>query len=357
MEASSVLEAVGAGIQLSPNAWSVLAGLGLEESLIAVSSFPERIRMADGISGRSLVDLPLGHRIKSRFGNPYAVVHRGDLQAVLLDKIAEMTDVEVRLSSPVIGYRATQQGVVVELEGRKSESGGLLVGADGVRSALRTLAVGEDTQEFSGKTAWRAMIPAREIGDTSMLQDTHIWLSPDCHLVSYPVRGSSYLNLILILPGTISDSAESPNNHLLNRASLKAPKALDLLACARNWTGWPMYTVRAPIRMTGDKLALIGDAAHAMLPFAAQGAAMAIEDAAVLARCLSGETDAKTALARYQMRRAARVERVMRFARSNGRIYHLPFPLSIARNLGMRMLPASRLMQRQAWIYGWNAPS
>lgn len=356
-EASDRLEPIGAGLQLSPNAWSVCRELGLEAALEAACSFPQSICIADGKSGRTLGVLPLGSEFRKRFGSPYAVVHRGDLQEILLHQLAGLSNVTLTLASPIDNYAVTGGGIEVTMNSVSVDSGRVLVAADGVKSRLRETITHQQLQTYSGKTAWRALVPAERIENPAFLKNTHVWLSRHCHLVSYPIRKESFLNLVLILPGGPADAQHASVADLPYHSRIEADDAVGLLGLAESWAGWPIYSLGQKAIMKGPNLAFVGDAAHAMLPFAAQGAAMAIEDAMVLQQCISEATDTQLALNRYAQTRKSRNEAVMRFARANGRIYHLPFPLSLARNIAMRLMSGKTMMRRQAWIYGWQPQS
>ncbi len=362
LEAAQQLEAVGAGIQLSPNAARVLIELGLGDRLAPHVVTPGAIRVLQARSGREIVRIPLQDAVL-RYGAPYWVVHRGDLQCALLDEIHGASDLVVRLGISVVNHIAhadagvtvlakTTSGVLIEEHGRA------LVGADGLWSAVRqSLGLGQ-APRFRLRTAWRTMVPAERVAAEWLQPLTILWLGPDAHLVHYPLRNGGAINVVAIVRDDAELrgwSAAGARGALLARFAHWHPTAAAILSAAENWQGWSLYDL-PPLPCWGSgAVTLLGDAAHAMLPFLAQGGAMAIEDAAVLADELarSGD-DAPRALRAYESRRQARTARAVRESARNGRIYHLKGPLAVARNLVMRSLGSERLLHHYDWLYEWR---
>ena len=348
---------LGAGLQLSPNAMHVLKALGLEKRIDQAASAPESIEIENAVLGHKLVSLPLGKSIKEKFGAPYNLIHRADLQDILFNACNNHPNIEVRFSSEVIEMAPHGRGVTVMLnekgETNELQASGLIV-ADGVWSKLRTEVIGLDAPEYSGKIAWRALVPF-ERGKTE--NRTRVWFGPKSHVVSYPVRNGAFQNLVIITGGPESTGKETVSadaNEL--KMLFKGWKGdfLPMLDRKTKWTGWPLYEVKTPNRMAYGTVALIGDAAHAMLPFAAQGAAMAIEDAAVLATQITVCETVEEAFRTYEKLRVPRVSRVAKTARANGRIYHMSGIRADVRDLGMWLMPTRFLSARQNWIYGWR---
>ncbi|MEM7069418.1 MAG: FAD-dependent monooxygenase [Pseudomonadota bacterium] len=357
VEKAEKLEAIGAGLQISPNAYKVLASLGLKEELDTVSTFPEAIHVQSGSSGKRITSIPLGDTVNDKFGAPYCVVHRGDLQRILLDACKRSKLVEIRYAAEIANVSDDGDGVKVRLStGTNSISANALVVADGVWSKLRMSLLDAPPPVYTGKTAWRTMFKAEQISDKGLLRDTHIWLAPNSHLVTYPVRDSSALNVILICTRGLLNTEirqSHDNAELANHLNKFGGAIRELPASKTNWNAWPIYETPKPIQMARGRIAMIGDAAHSMLPFAAQGAGMAIEDAQILPNCLEN-APATEAFHHFAKLRTARVERVVKLARNNGRIYHMSPPLSFCRDIAMKMLPSSGLLKRQAWIYSWK---
>jgi len=368
-EGAEGFETVGAGLQISPNAFRIIAELGLDQQLKLVATGPGGIRVRSGKTGAELVTIPLGGHAFQRYGAPYLVVHRADLQQVLAAAANDHPDIKLHMGSRLEDGALHPNGAtgLVYSRGRMQEfSGSALIAADGVWSDIRKRLVGAPGPEFSGLTAWRGLVPAAALSGSQDFENVQLFLAANAHAVAYPVRGGRYLNLVAI---TRHPRREEPPGrgwaHEANPGELT--KMLDgwcdevqsLVAHRTRWTKWPLFSAPALQSWAFGNLALIGDAAHAMLPFAAQGAAMAIEDAAVLARtmrpALAGTASVETCLADYSKRRMERVERARRLAVANQRIYHLPELLTRFRDLGMWALGGKRLLARQDWLYGWRA--
>jgi salicylate hydroxylase len=358
------LEETGAGVQLSPNATRVLDRLGLRERLLASVVAPDAvvIRMAQGAV---LARLPLGPAAETRYGAPYWMIHRGDLQAALLGAALAHPDITVTLSAAVDGHATHADGVAVQVrrgEAPEEVRAAALIGADGLWSRVRALAGATDAARFARRAAWRALVPADAVSPTFRTPTIHLWLGHGSHLVHYPVKGGAMINIVAI--GDDAQPSEgwstaAAADDVLRRFAPGAWTGLarDLLALPERWLKWPLYD-RPPRPHRGrGAVTLLGDAAHPMLPFLAQGAAMAIEDAAVLADALAAApNDTVAALRRYEAMRGPRVARVQRAARRNDTAYHLPWPASAARDLVMRLLGDDRLLAHYDWIYGWGAP-
>ena len=360
LEQAARLEETGAGIQLSPNATRVLFDLGLGERLRPLAVAPEAIRVVNGASGRDIVRVPLGAAAESRYGAPYWVIHRADLQAVLAITIAENPDVTLRLGTRVEDFAVHQHGLTVEArdaQGLRDEQGIALIGADGLWSTLRTRLGERRAPRFARRTAWRAVVPAARLTDEFREQVTGLWLGRNAHLVHYPVKGGREINIVAIVrddwhePGW---SAPGRQGELAARFAGFAPQARALIAVPERWQKWALFD-RPPGRPRAKgPVTLLGDAAHPMLPFLAQGGAMAIEDAAVLAQCLARDEDIARALRAYEHARRARVARAQREARRNAWRYHLAGPLGFARNAVLAAMGGEKLLRRYDWLYGWT---
>jgi salicylate hydroxylase len=356
------LEATGAGIQLSPNATRVLIGLGLRERLTPTVVAPEAviIKTADD---HEIARLPLGAGAETRYGAPYWMIHRGDLQAALLDAALAHHDIALTLGAAIDDCATHANGVTVQaLRGRRMEEthAGALIGADGLWSRVRALIGETDAARFARRTAWRALVPAEAVAPAFRAPAVHLWLGRGSHLVHYPVKAGAMINIVAIAgdaqPSTGWSTAATPDEVLarFSRRSWAAP-ARDLLALPAQWLKWPLYD-RPPLRHPGRGAeTLLGDAAHPMLPFLAQGAAMAIEDAAVLAAALAATPDdPPAALRRYEQARGPRTTRAWRAARRNDVIYHLGWPAAAIRDLAMGRMGNDRLLAHFDWIYDWK---
>ena len=360
LEQAARLEETGAGIQLSPNATRVLFDLGLGERLRPLAVVPEAIRIVNGASGRDIARVPLGETATQRYGAPYWVIHRADLQAVLAITIAENPGVTLRLGTHVEDFAIHPHGVTVQArdaQGQRDEQGIALIGADGLWSTLRTRLGERRGPRFAQRTAWRAVVPAARLTDEFREGVTGLWLGHDAHLVHYPIKGNREINIVAIMRDDWHEegwSAPGQPGELAARFAGFAPQARALIAVPDRWQKWALFDRPSGHPRTGEPVTLLGDAAHPMLPFLAQGGAMAIEDAAVLARCLGRDEDIAGALRTYERARRARVARAQREARRNAWRYHLAGPLGMARNIFLAAMGGEKLLRRYDWLYGWR---
>lgn len=356
------LEETGAGLQLSPNVTRILIALGLGDRLERLVVPIDAIRVRSQ-RNRPIVDIPLGQEAELQFGSPYWVIHRADLQTTLLEAAQAHPDIAIELDRPVDSFVSHADGVTVRCgrDGTMIERHGIaLIGADGVWSTLRERLGTETPPRFAGRTAWRATLPARMLDPEYRQRTVHLWLGGNTHLVAYPVKGGEAVNLVAIAKddtATLGWSTKSARAEVLAHFSrwFWSQDVRDILALPEGWLRWPLYD-HAPLSAWGSgRMTLLGDAAHPMLPFLAQGAGMAIEDGFVLADCLAeGHDDVEAALRRYEGLRAPRTARVQRGARLNDTLYHFRWPASLVRNLALRAMGGKRLLGRYDWIYDWR---
>ena len=359
LEAAPRLEEAGAGLQLSPNASRVLLALGLGEALREHVVVPSGVTVRRARSGRDIVSIPFD---PAADGAPYWLIHRADLQSVLLAAVAAEPSIVLRLGTELRGYSLDGPVVTVAARTRSgvmlAEIAGALIGADGLRSTVRRSLDPAAMPRFARRSAWRALVPAIELAPAWRQGTVRLWLGANAHLVHYPVRGGAFVNIVAVLadPQPHSGWTEPGTaDELTARFRRWSPAARELLAAPSAWQRWSLYDLPALPAWGQGPLTLLGDAAHAMLPFMAQGAAMAIEDAAVLAACVAQASgDIPAALRRYESIRQPRTHAVARAAARTGTLYHLRGPLAAARNLGMRMLGGARLAERQRWVYDWR---
>ncbi len=335
-EKAEAFDEVGAGLQLSPNAMGILRKLGLEPALRVAAIEPEGISIRDGRSDRQIARLPLGEQARSRYDAPYFVIHRADLQKVLVDACNANDRIEIALGRT--------------MDVRPSD--GVLIAADGVHSEWRAQLRQKSHKKFSGYVAWRTTIPS----DGQDVTNARVWMGPNAHVVSYPIRSGRERNFVVLARAEDPRPIRSDPQKKLLEALQGWNSALQAtLLQHEGWTPWPLFTVDPRDPWVNENIALVGDAAHAMLPFLAQGAAMAIEDAWVLSQMLTGSSQLDQALARYEMARKARVTRVWDEAARNGAIYHMGGPLALARNTVLRSLSGGALLRRYDWLYKWQA--
>jgi salicylate hydroxylase len=361
-ERAAVLEEFGAGLQLAPNATRVLARLDALEAVRRFALAPRAIRILRGRDDALISTLPL-HAAEARWGAPYLVIHRADLQRALVERIAREPGVALTLGAEVGGFAGDEAGVTIGVKrgpvGVK-ERGEALIGADGLRSIVRErLGLGaRDAAAFSGRVAFRATVEAGRVPERLLKPEITLRLGARAHFVHYPLRDGAAVNIVAVIEGGgRKDESDHPWDGVADRASLErvfadwSAETRALIADAQ-WRAWPIAD-RPPIaRFAAGRIALLGDAAHPMAPFLAQGAAQAIEDAGVLADCLAATASAPEALDAYSGRRAPRAGRVQRAAKAQAGLYHLAGPLALARDIAMRALGPERLLRRYDWLYG-----
>jgi salicylate hydroxylase len=363
IEQSPVLEETGAGIQLSPNASRILIGLGLRDRLEPMVVNPDAIRVMSGSSGREITRIPLGLAAERRYGAPFWTVHRGDLQAALADTARSALDVTVKLGIRFDDFATHSNGITVQgYRGRQTvdERGAALIGADGIWSAVGDRLKLQRKPAFAHRTAWRALVPSESLPLHFRSDMVNLWLGQDAHLVLYPVKGGRLINMVGIVNDEWNEtgwSAAGDRNEILRHFGRFswADSVRTLLAIPEQWLKWALYDRMAPFAGGTGPVSLIGDAAHPMLPFLAQGAGMAIEDAVVLADSMKAYPGAPEAgLRAYEKARRARTERAQQTSRKQGKLYGQTGPEALVRNLGMKLLGGERLLSRYDWVYNWQ---
>jgi salicylate hydroxylase len=360
MEQRTSLTEPGAGIQLSPNASRVLVDLGLGRAVARRAVEPDHLAVHKLGSGRRLAEMPLGRAMRSRYGAPYWVVLRADLHTVLLDAVRSAPNIRLRIGKKVLQVDDGPEGTEVTIAGDRGQEvmrTGLVVGADGLWSTIRA-SIAPSAPRFRGYVAWRATIPHGNAPAELQANETRLWLGQDAHVVHYPVAAGKELNVVIVVAakepaGGWPASGEAAQ--LLRRLRGAAPPLRKLVEAAPEWRLWPLHDLDALPRWSGRNTVLIGDAAHPVLPFLAQGGALAIEDAATLtAELARKDTTLPVALAAFEKARKPRATRVQNAARANGRIYHLPWPLALARDAALRRMGPERFAARYEWLYGWQ---
>ena len=356
------LEETGAGIQLSPNATRILIGLGLGDRLRETAVAPSAVRVLDGETAREIARLPLAD-CEERYGAPYWAMHRGDLQAALIAACRENPDISLELGARVETFASHPNGVTVKAMRGPSAvdaQGAALIGADGIWSTVRN-GIEEPTQpKFAKRVAWRALVPAEMAAPAMRAPEITLWLGRKGHIAHYPVQSGRTINVVAIAADTWTDtgwSTESTPTELMARfpSGVWSRHVRDLLGIPERWLKWALAERAASKRWGRDQITLLGDAVHPMLPFLAQGAAMAIEDAHVLANRLSENPEnLPQAMRVYEADRRPRTAKIQRAARSNGKIYQYSGPDAAARNLVMQMLGGTRIRNRYDWVYNWR---
>lgn len=361
LEQAAAFSEVGAGIQLGPNATSILRGWGLlEGELASLVGRPQWLRVRDAVDGRELAALQVG-AFEQRYGAPYFTVHRADLQDALLQTVRQ-DGVRLHTGTRVEGVREAASAVEVQTATGAQMEADVLVAADGLWSRVREQVLADGTPRFTGHLAYRGLARQADLPAHLRSNDITAWLGPRMHLVCYPVRGGESLNVVCITEGRVKGDPRGWDHEAVV-ADLHAvvdhacPTLRELVHAVPAWRLWGLNG-RAPVsaadQMARGRIALLGDAAHPMLPYLAQGAGMAIEDAAQLQRALTGVTDnvvdVPTALQRYALGRWQRCARVQKRSLRNGTIFHANGPLRWGRDLSMRLL-GEKLLDLP-WLYG-----
>ena len=357
LERSHFAEETGAGIQLGPNATRAVQALGAREAIEPLGFRPEAIVIYDGVSGDRLTSVPLGSAIEQRFGAPYLTLRRTDLHAALRAALAGLGTVTLKPGFELAAID-TQAGnrIIARAKDGSEAKGACLIGADGVWSGLRAIVSPAASLRFAGATAWRAQVPRDTLPAPFADPIVGLWLGPRTHLVHYPVGGGADLNVVAVTEDGASrqgwSQSGSASDVIASFARWTKP-AKDLLERVEGWRGWSLYRLTGLKSWSAGPITLLGDAAHPVLPYLAQGAALAIEDAVVLAACLADEPgNPASAFRRYEELRRPRAARVQRTARRFGLLYHLGSPWAEARNLILARRREANALRRFDWLYG-----
>ncbi|MET0157067.1 MAG: FAD-dependent monooxygenase [Methyloceanibacter sp.] len=355
LERSHFAEETGAGIQLGPNGTRALRALGALDAIGGDAFRPEAIVIHDGVTGRKLIAMPLGAAAEERYGAPYLTLRRADLHAALRAALAGETGAALRTGFELSAIDTQGGDNVVARGADGSEANGVcLIGADGLWSALRArISPGADLR-FAGATAWRTQIPRATLPARFAEPVVGLWIGPRAHLVHYPVGGGADLNVVAVTMGGSGRQGWSQPGDAASLLASFAPwtrEAKSLLERADAWRGWSLYRLTGLEHWSAGPLTLLGDAAHPVLPYLAQGAALAIEDGLALAACLASAPDPASAFRRYEDLRRPRATRVQRASRSFGFLYHLGGPLAAARNFILARRREETALRRFDWLY------
>lgn len=352
----------GAGIQIGPNGTRILQDLGIAEFLASKVASPDELIVHDGATGRELARLPLGSWLAKRHGAPYWTAHRRDLHIALRTRAESDARITLSRGAEILSCANEPDGIsAVDSKGEVSRAS-LFVAADGLWSMLRRQISGStENPKPIGKAAFRSVIDARHLPTGLAQNAVHIWLSSGAHAVHYPVNGGRDIALVVIADNSsLSEDWNAPAvadavNHKIENF---APALRALVGSTNDWRQWSLCRLPPLARWTSGRTVLLGDAAHPMLPFLAQGAVMALEDAATLAANIaSSRGDLAAALHSYEQLRRPRVTRVAEASLRNGRIYHMRGPAALARNAMMKLGSPTRIMAGFDWLYGWTSKS
>ncbi len=359
LERAPAFAEVGAGVQMGPNVTRLLRGWGLEPALRQLAAFPDALQVRSAASGAALGCLPLGDAMQVRYGAPYATLHRADLHQLLLSAV-QQSGVQLHLGQSLASFSQTANGVQVKTAEGLALEGQALIGADGLWSRVRQLLLNDGAPRPTGHLAYRALVAQAQLPERLRSQQVTVWLGPNLHVVQYPVRGGQWLNVVAIVHGAVPDAGRLEDwDHSTHARGLRATLAgscsplQDLVAAVADWRLWVLCD-RPPMQgahqHASGLVALLGDAAHPMRPYLAQGAGMAIEDAACLQQVLALPDMAMAQqLQHYAQQRWQRNARVQARALRNGQIFHAGGPVRWGRDMAMRLL-GQRLLDLP-WLY------
>lgn len=359
LEQAPELAEVGAGVQLSPNATRVLDRLGLLPAVEALAFEPQAAEVREAAGGRLLLRQALGAQARARWGAPYLHVHRADLQAVLVEAVRARPDCELQLGAKVAAVEPARDRVEAVLADGRRVGGDALVGCDGLHSVVREALWGRERPRFTRQTAWRGLVETSRLPPGLIPPVAAVWTGPGRHFVHYYVRGGALVNFVGVVeraePTDESWSRRGDPAELAAAfAGWPAPVTAILGAVERTWR-WDLYDRPPSPVWSKGRVSLLGDAAHPMLPFLAQGAAMAIEDAAALGEALQAFPEVEAALRGYEARRKDRTARVQAGARRNAALFHLPPPLARSAFGAAGLLDSlapEKGARRFDWLYG-----
>ena len=357
LEQSPQLGEIGAGIQLGPNGFAAFDALGIGEIARARAVYTDAMVMHDALDEACVGRIPTGAAFRARFGNPYAVIHRADVHGSLLEGAVATGRIEVATATTVQRVEQDEHGVTVFDAQGGVHHGVALIGADGVKSAVRQQFVG-DPARVSGHVVYRAVVEKKDFPADLQWNAAAIWVGPNCHLVHYPLRGGEQYNVVVTFHSREQETwsvREGSRAEVLSYFEGICPRARQLIELPKDWKRWATAD-REPIATWNHGLVtLLGDAAHPTLQYLAQGACMAMEDAVTLGEALRvHDNDFKNAYAHYQRSRVARTARIVLSAREMGRIFHAQGVERLVRNELWKGRTPERFYDAMEWLYGWR---
>lgn len=357
LEQSAQLGEIGAGIQLGPNGFAAFDALGIGERARARAVYTDCMVMHDALDEYEVGRIPTGQAFRTRFRNPYAVIHRADVHSSLLEGAQASGRIQVATSTSVAQVEQEAAGVTVIDSRGGTHRGAALIGADGVKSAVRRQFVG-DAARVSGHVVYRAVVDKKDFPADLQWNAASIWVGPNCHLVHYPLRGGEQYNVVVTFHSRDKEEwsvREGSREEVLSYFGDVCPRARQLIELPKDWKRWATADREPIAQWTFGRVTLLGDAAHPTLQYLAQGACMALEDAVTLGEALRvHERDFAQAFDHYQRSRVARTARVVLSAREMGRIFHAQGVERLVRNDLWRGRSPERFYDALEWLYGWR---
>ena len=344
LEKAPDFEEVGAGLQLGPNAVRALQWLGAWDALAPHCVSPSEIQVRDGLTGNTLQRIKLAADFETKFGAPYRVAHRADLQNALLQSARSKPGINLQNNAEVTNVSIAE--TALSLKSGISLKGEAIIAADGVQSAIRNLLAGQPGKNAVGHMLHRGLTPVASVPASVNIDVVTLWLFPGGHVVHYAVSNWRHLNIVA--------AVEDPEISLWTAFQGACQPLADILDLKINWTKWPALDFNSARNWSRNRTVLIGDAAHASLPYLAQGAAMALEDACVLSNAIQNSSKLEIAFQDFSNLRFKRTRAIQNRSRQLGRIYHAKGALRIARNIVLKSTPPHRFMKQLSRIYEWK---
>jgi 3-hydroxybenzoate 6-monooxygenase len=356
LEKASRLGEIGAGIQLGPNAFHAFDYLGVGEAARGMAVYIDQLRLMDALTAEEITHVDLGEAFRARFRNPYAVVHRGDLHGVFLRACESSDLIELRVNSEVVGYEQDGSSVTARIANGDRVAGSLLIGADGLWSNIRKQVTADGPPRVSGHTTYRSVIPTEQMPEDLRWNAATLWAGPKCHIVHYPLSGWKVFNLVV----TYHNDAPEPvagkpvsEEEVMKGFGHVHERAQNIIRHGKDWKLWVLCDRDPAERWIDGRVVLLGDAAHPMLQYFAQGACQAMEDAVCLSHMLASHDDHAKALEDYRARRFPRTARVQLLSRAIGEhIYHPAGEHARLRNAIMGAKSQGEWRDAFAWLYG-----
>jgi 2-polyprenyl-6-methoxyphenol hydroxylase-like FAD-dependent oxidoreductase len=344
LEKSPTFDAMGAGLQLGPNAVHALQWLGAWDAVAPQCVAPAEIHARDGLTGNILQRIPLGTIFEKQFGAPYRVAHRADLQNGLLESVRSKTNIELQIHAEVIKVSTAE--TMLTLKSGIELMGKAIIAADGVHSVIRNHMTGQTSPRPRGHMLFRNLVPINSIPSSANTEVVTLWLYPGGHVVHYAVSKRKQFNIVA--------AVENSEKSLASAFQRACQPLADILDSKNQWSTWSALELDPVQNWNRNRTVLLGDAAHASLPYLAQGAAMALEDACVLSNAIQNTNELESAFREFSNLRFKRTSEIQRRSRQIGRIYHAKGTLRHVRNAVLKATPSTKFMKQVSWIYDWN---
>jgi len=358
LEQASRFGEIGAGIQLGPNAFHCFDALGIGDQARACAVYVDQLRLMDAMTGDEICHIPLDEPFRARMGNPYAVVHRADLHKAMLEACAAHDLIELRTDHRVEGYAQDGAGATAFVKGESPLDGAALIAADGLNSAIRGQLVGDGPPRVSGHTTYRSVIPTEDMPDDLRWNAATLWAGPKCHIVHYPLKGGDVFNLVVTYH---NDAPEAVAGKPVSKEDVRRgfehihPRARQVIEHGKDWKLWVLCDRDPIIDWVDGRVALLGDAAHPMLQYYAQGACMAMEDAVCLGHMFATSDTVEAALEAYRARRVVRTARVVIGSRAIGDyVFHADGAHALVRNAVLGARTTEQWYDQIEWLYRGN---